>query len=177
MKTLKILFNTVRNLYSKNISVGKMSGYKVWKCLKCDNKSNIITKNISVRKNSHIEAKNGGKIEIGNNTNFNYNNIIISHNSIKIGENCLLGPNVTIYDHDHNYKDNDWRNKFVSTPVIIGNNVWIGANVTILRGTTIGDNCVIGAGTILKGKIVKENTIVFSKIELVEKERDLQSDK
>ena len=42
---------------------------------------------------------------------------------------------------------------YVETPVVIGNDVWIGANVVIMRGTTIGDQAVIGAGSIVKGNV------------------------
>jgi acetyltransferase-like isoleucine patch superfamily enzyme len=42
---------------------------------------------------------------------------------------------------------------FLSSPVIIGDNVWVGANCVILRGTVIGDNCVIAAGSVVKGNV------------------------
>ena len=67
---------------------------------------------------------------------------------IEIGDNCKFGNNLVIVDHDHNFRaygNHSHQNpEFLSSPIRIGNNVWVGANVTILRGTTIGDNCVIG---------------------------------
>ena len=54
---------------------------------------------------------------------------------------------------------------FKTSPVIIGNNVWIGANTVILRGTEIGDNCVIGAGCVIKGKYGANSVIVQKRTE------------
>ena len=54
--------------------------------------------------------------------------------------------------------------KFKTAPVVIGNNVWIGANAIILRGTTIGDNSVIAAGSVVKGN-VPSNTLLVQKKE------------
>lgn len=59
----------------------------------------------------------------------------------------LIGPNVCIYDHDHNYKGTG----YLSGEIFIGKNVWIGANAVILRGTRLGDGCVVGADTVVKG--------------------------
>lgn len=74
----------------------------------------------------------------------------------------MLGPNVLIYDHDHDYKAEGgvFSLKYKTSPVTIGNNVWIGANCVILRGTSIGDNCVIGGGCVLKGEYPSNSVIV-----------------
>ncbi len=110
-----------------------------------------------------------GTIEIGDNNFFNMNCCITSLEEVKIGDNCSFGPNVMIFDHDHNYKRKTAKeDEFVCTPVKIGDNVWVGANVVVLRGTTIGNNCVIGAGTVIKGNIA-DSTLVYSKNELVYK--------
>ena len=109
----------------------------------------------------------GGRLIIGNNTSFNRNDIIVCHNMIKIGENCSFGPNVCIYDHDHKFSVERYeKTQFNTSPVIIEDCCWIGANVTILRGTHIGDGCVIGAGTVVKGEI-PAHSIVTSSRELV----------
>ena len=91
-------------------------------------------------------------------------------NEIKIGDYCKFGNNLVIVDHDHNFKNN--YSEFVSSPIHIGNNVWCGANVTILRGTEIGDNCVIGAGTVVKGCFPANCIICGSKGEIIRKQRE-----
>lgn len=101
-----------------------------------------------------------GKLVIGSHCFFNINSSVTCIESICIGDNCKFGNNLVIVDHDHNFKSNE--PEFVSAPITIGNNVWCGADVVILKGTTVGDNCVIAAGTIVKG-VIPENTIVYQK--------------
>jgi acetyltransferase-like isoleucine patch superfamily enzyme len=100
----------------------------------------------------------GGRLKIGNHCFFNINSSITCVESIEIGNNCKFGNNLVIIDHDHNFKTQS--PEFVSSPIKIGYNVWCGANVTILRGTDIGDNCVIGAGATVKGKIEADSLMV-----------------
>ena len=80
---------------------------------------------------------------------------------VYIGEYTKIAPNVCINDHDHNYK-HEGDQHLIKTPVRIGKNVWIGANTVILRGTTIGDNAVIAAGSVVKGH-VEANTVYYNK--------------
>lgn len=130
-----------------------------------------LGKGISTRRNVEFNSNQGGRIKIGNGAFFNNNCIIASHEKIEIGENCSFGPNVVIYDHDHDFKvsSEKKRENYKTSPIKIGNNVWIGANAIILRGVTIGDNSVVAAGTIVR-KDVRENVIYYSKIENNEKE-------
>ena len=171
MNIIKKIYNFLFKIKNKNIKINENCGKRIYDSLYSDLKSSITIGNSSARDNCHIEAKNGGKIVIGNNVNFNYNCIVVSHASIEFGNNVSVGPNVIIYDHDHDYKDLNWRKKFICKDVKIGNNVWIGGNVIILKGTIIDDNCVIAAGSILKGEHIKNNSIVYNKIEMVVKDK------
>jgi acetyltransferase-like isoleucine patch superfamily enzyme len=107
-------------------------------------------KRLFLSKNAYLGALSNGNVSIGECVYFGRNDIVCSLDSIKIGNNVSIGPNVCIYDHDHDYK-NDFKH-FVCSPVVIGNNVWIGCGAIILKGTVIGDGCVIAAGTVLKGQ-------------------------
>lgn len=109
----------------------------------------------------------GGCLTIGDKVGLNSNCTIACHERIDIGEGTEIGPNVCIYDHDHDYKcaGGIKGGKFVTAPVIIGKNVWIGANAVILRGTTIGDHCVIAAGTVVSGEI-PSHTLCFARRQL-----------
>ena len=120
-----------------------------------------------IYKNSKIGARNGGNIIIGKYCSMNNNFICISHGSIVIGDNTIIGPNVCIYDHDHDFDSDGKKNsEFRVGKVEIGNNVWIGAGAIILRNTIIGDNCIIGAGTVVKGNI-PANSIVTNERKLI----------
>ena len=103
----------------------------------------------------------GGSIEIGKHCFFNTNCCITSVKRVKIGDNCKIGNNVVILDHDHNYRDKCGP-EFIAEDVVIGNRVWIGANVVILRGSNIGDDSVIAAGSVVKGN-VDSNTLYLDR--------------
>ena len=103
-----------------------------------------------------------GELIIGSHVYINRNCNIVSHESIKIGRKCTIGPNVCIYDHDHNYRSHNRDTEYVTKPITIGDNVWIGSNVIIIKGITIGDNSVIAAGAIVRTD-VPANSIYVSK--------------
>lgn len=92
----------------------------------------------------------GFNIEVGKNFFANYNCMILDVAKVKIGDNCQMAPNVAIYTAGHPLHP-DVRNTAYEygIEVTIGNNVWIGGNVVICPGVHIGDNCVIGAGSVV----------------------------
>lgn len=115
-------------------------------------------------KNSVIQS-DGGVVEIGNNVFVNQNSVIVSRKMIRIGDNVCIGPNVCIYDHNHN----DERVELCND-IQIGEGSWIGAGVIVLQGVSIGKNAIIGAGTIIT-KDVPDNSVVYQKRENVIKIR------
>lgn len=94
-------------------------------------------------------------INIGNNVLTNNNLKIIARGTVDIGDDCLIGENVTIMDHNaHGVKPSERRTSAGTVKdVVIGKNVWIGNNVTILPGSKIGDNCILAVGCVVKGNI------------------------
>lgn len=122
---------------------------------------------LNLEKHTQIRAT-GGNISIGSNVYVNRNCNIVSHKLIVIEDNVTIGPNVCIYDHDHNYKNNKLDNYYISKEVIIGHDTWIGSNCVITKGVKIGANCVIAAGTIVT-KDVPNNMIIRSKCEYIMK--------
>lgn len=107
----------------------------------------------------------GGKLSIGNHCFFNTGSCVTCLDEVVIGDRCKFGNNLVIVDHDHNYRRaSDSEPEFVSSPIRIGDDTWVGANVVILRGTTIGKHCVIGAGSVVKGEI-PDNTVLVQKRE------------
>ena len=108
-----------------------------------------------MRPGAVVRVRKGAVCRMGKNVSLNLNNMLACRQSITLGDNVMLSPNVQIYDHDHDFRAEGGvaAGRYVTAPVVIGSNVWIGANSVILRGTTIGDNVVIGAGTVVRGDI------------------------
>lgn len=93
----------------------------------------------------------GGRLRVGAHVFFNTNCSVSCMGETVIGDYCKIGNNVVIVDHDHNFKNQD--GEYLVGHITIGSRVWIGANCTILRGAQIGDDCVIAAGSIVKGAV------------------------
>ena len=77
---------------------------------------------------------------------------------VKIGEFCHIAQGLTIYSHNHNWRSEyfiPYDSKNIIKPVSIGNCVWIGCNVTIAPGTTIGDGVIVSSGSVVFGNIPK----------------------
>ncbi len=92
----------------------------------------------------------GSHIEVGKNFFANYNCTIIDVAKVKIGDNCLLAPNVAIYTAGHPIYPDTRNSTFeYGKEVTIGDNVWIGGNSVICPGVHIGNNVVIGAGSVV----------------------------
>ena len=96
----------------------------------------------------------GKQISVGRRFFANFNFTVLDEARVTIGDDCFIGPNVSIYTACHS-TDPQERNsrKEWAEPVSIGNNVWIGGSVTILPGVTIGDNVTIGAGSVVVNDI------------------------
>lgn len=109
-----------------------------------------------------VMISDNGRIDIGDNCFFNHYCSISSRNRITIGNNTIMGENVKIMDHNHRFRDANVvlrKQGFSDGEVSIGNNTWIGSNVVILKGTHIGNHCVIGAGCVIDFE-VPDNKIV-----------------
>ncbi|TCP21489.1 acetyltransferase-like isoleucine patch superfamily enzyme [Scopulibacillus darangshiensis] len=100
----------------------------------------------------------GKNITIGKNVFFNTGCSFQDRGGISIGDGSMIGMNVTIATLNHGLPL-ETRNTTYPSPVIIGENVWIGSNATILPGVTIGDNSVVAAGAVVT-KDVPENIVV-----------------
>ena len=92
----------------------------------------------------------GEQISIGDHFVGNFNLTILDEAPVTIGDHVFIGPNVGLYTVSHALLP-DQRNAGImrSLPITIGNNVWLGANVVVCGGVTIGDGCVIGAGSVV----------------------------
>ena len=102
----------------------------------------------------NIVSEKGSKISVGKNSGMS-NCTLYARAKIEIGERVLLGAGTKIYDTDFHSLDASYRNtdkdkkNAISKPVVIGNDVFIGAGTIVLKGVTIGDGAIIGAGSVV----------------------------
>ncbi len=96
----------------------------------------------------------GYNIEIGENFYSNHNMIILDAAKVTFGDNVFIAPNCGFYTAGHPVNAAE-RNEGLeyAYPITVGNNVWIGGNVIVLPGVSIGDNSIIGAGSVVNKSI------------------------
>lgn len=101
----------------------------------------------------------GYNIEVGKNFAANYNCTILDVAKVTFGDNCMLGPNVSIFTAGHPI-DAELRNTGLEygISITVGNNVWIGGNTVVCPGVHIGNNVVIGAGSVVT-KDIPDNVV------------------
>lgn len=108
----------------------------------------------SVGRNVWIEpdfrCEFGKNISIGDDVYINFGCVILDCGQVHIGNNTLIGPNVGLFSGNHTI-DADERaaGGLIPKPITIGNRVWLCGNVTVVPGVTIGDDTVIGAGSVV----------------------------
>ena len=109
--------------------------------------------------NQPFRCDYGKQINIGKRFFANFNFTVLDEARVTIGDDCFIGPNVSIYTACHSTDpiERNTRQEWAK-PVTIGNNVWIGGSVTILPGVTIGDNVTIGAGSVVT-RDIPSNTV------------------
>ena len=100
----------------------------------------------------------GKNIQIGENVFINACCHFQDHGGITIGDGCQIGHCVVFATLNHGIAPEDRMHTYPA-PIVLGKNVWIGSNATILQGVTIGDNAIIGAGAVVTSD-VEANTIV-----------------
>lgn len=162
----------VSNVLLSNMKVGfnKMAGNRIYtdsfislvspgSILKTEGKGSSIRLGFQcdISPSAVLSASEGGVLSLGSKCFVNRNCIIASHEKIKIGDNVKIGPGTYIYDHDH-----AGPNQYKTKPIIIEDNVWIGAGCIILKGVKIGKNSVISAGSVIT-KDVPEDAVIIQK--------------
>ncbi len=115
----------------------------------------------------------GWNIEAGENFNANYGLTILDVGKVTFGSNVLIAPNVSIYTAGHPIHPASRNSGYeYGIPITVGNNVWIGGSVVILPGVTIGDNVVIGAGSVVTKDIPNDVIAVGNPCKVIRKITD-----
>ena len=143
-----------------------------WNVFQIDSKASLIVgSNVICRNFENFHVSSGkvilhGGVFINNSCSFN------CLERIEIGADTMMGEGVRFYDHDHIYTTETiekWQ--WTTAPIRVGRDCWIGSNVTILKGVTIGDNTIIGAGCLIRNDI-PSNSVVYNDGNLCVKRRD-----
>ncbi len=115
----------------------------------------------------------GYNIEIGESFYSNHNLTILDPGKVTFGDNVFIGPNCGFYTAGHPI-DVSLRNEGLeyAKPITVGNNVWFGGNVVVLPGVMIGDNVVIGAGSVVVKDIPSNVVAVGNPCHVIEKNKE-----
>lgn len=141
----------------KNVTLGNSVIPNIAKgCTIMDNSSvtGTVTLNKNVYLHENVQIRSFMyEISIGEGTTINRNTCILAN--CRIGKFVSIAPNVVIVGSNHNYKEHSLIKKqgLSSKGIEIGDDVWIGANATILDGVSIGDGCVVAAGAVVTKSI------------------------
>ena len=160
-----------------SISVGVNNHEKIiqdgtWNVFQIDDKAHfVVGANVICRnfENFHVSS---GKLILHDGVFINNSCSFNCMERIEIGAGTMMGEGVRFYDHDHVYtaeKIEKWQ--WTTAPIRVGRDCWIGSNVTILKGVTIGDNTIIGAGCLIRNDI-PSNSVVYNDGNLCIKRRD-----
>lgn len=157
-----VLFNRIKNKIIKKYR-NKIFYYRTGQKANLIGDIILINTNLKIGKNvniyPYVQIFGDGLIEIEDNVDIGTGTIIYSskNGGIYIGENSLIAAQSYIIDCDHGIEKDCLIREQVNTveKVYIGKDVWLGSNVTILKGSYIEDGAIIGAKSLVKGKIEK----------------------
>ena len=154
------------NLQEKIIQDG------TWNVFQINNKADLIVGSNVICRNFENFHVSSGKLILHDGVFVNNSCSFNCMERIEIGVGTMMGEGVRFYDHDHVYtaeKIEKWQ--WTTAPIRVGRDCWIGSNVTILKGVTIGDNTIIGAGCLVRNNI-PANSVVYNDGNLCVKRRD-----
>jgi len=165
-RNLGILKNHSSSEIGKHLRFGDFCNFTLYPNLRKIRLGN----DVNIRNYCNILVGNQAELILGNRFFMNNYCSINCLEKIEIGENTLFGENVKLYDHNHEYSTKPEfkveHQKFKTAPIKIGKNCWLGSNVTVLKGVTIGDNTIIGANCLIY-KDIPENSVVKHHSEMV----------
>ncbi len=168
---VRILFLRLRN-YNLEYSVILGKNVIIFQSVK---NSISIGKNSFIGDGARLKAGFEGKILIGNNVYIHDYTFIFAHETLRIGDNTLISPNVFITDFNHKIPHEKYshllsdKKGYTSKPVTIGKNVWVGSHVVILPGVSVGDGAVVGAGSIVTKSVPPNSIVVGNPARVVKK--------
>jgi acetyltransferase-like isoleucine patch superfamily enzyme len=128
------------------------------------NKNIIIGDRVSIGYNITLEVLENGVLKIGDNVKLTQDILISAGLSVVISSNTLVGERVSIRDGNHSFKSKEiiLKQPNVYKPIIIGQDVWIGAGCFVLSGSIIPDGVVIGANSVINKKSILSKNCIYA---------------
>lgn len=152
-KVSRICFTLIYNLFPTLFGIKKMGRINVEGLVRIPFAGNIILHDgVHLCRDLEIISTKDSKLLIKEGAFIGPRVMISCHVGISIGKGSLLGENVCIHDNNHKYSNRLLPIKeqgFEAQPIIIGDDVWIGANAILLPGITLGSGCVVAAGSVV----------------------------
>ena len=170
-KSSKVKIEKRLNMGLASTRVGEIASVKYDRCIvRLDEYSELYIKGqFSMYGGSKIIVGPNATVELGNNSFISLDTKIVCKEHIKIGDNCAISWGCLIMDTDfHNIIYDDGINK-ETMPISIGDNVWIGSDVTILKGVSIGNGAVIGARSVVTKDVPERCIVVGNPAKIIKK--------
>lgn len=156
------IYNSSNIVFGKNITIGKqceIDGFSYEKiilgdCVKIGSFSTLTT-------TSHF-SKYGKGLKMGNNSAIGDYTHFGASGGILIGDDVIMGSYISFHSENHNFNDTSKlirEQGVTSKGIILGNNIWVGAKVTFLDGSKIGNNCVVAAGAVVNN-VFPDNVVI-----------------
>lgn len=116
--------------------------------------------NVRVGTGSRWDIGPNSKVDIGDDTYFSPDTLLISSTAVSVGTGCAISWQTQILDDDFHTLEIDSVPRNRSASVIIGNRVWIGTRCIVLKGSEIADGCVVAAGSVIAGEFAEPNCLI-----------------
>lgn len=143
-----------------------------WNVFQINSKASLIVGNNVICRNFETFHVSSGKLILNDDVFINNSCSFNCMERIEIGNGTMMGEGVRFYDHDHIYTaEKIEKGQWTTASIRVGRDCWLGSNATILKGVTIGDNTIIGAGCLIRND-VPANSVVYNDGHLCVKRRD-----
>ena len=121
-----------------------------------------IGENVTIHSGCTIAVFDNSELHIDDNSYIGNGCDVMARKSVRIGKETLVAQDCKLIDCNHKWSAENGveRKKFIAKPIDVGNKVWIGTNVVITAGVVIEDNCLIGAGQVIRQNVAKGSRVI-----------------
>lgn len=118
--------------------------------------------NVIIHSDCTLAVFRNSLLDIGDDSYIGPRTELLARESIRIGHNTLIAQNCKIIDCNHKWSEEGGveRKSFIKKAIVIGNRTWLGTNVIVTAGVIIEDNCLIGAGTVIRGHVSEGSKVI-----------------